>query len=81
VVGVDANPLAVELAWLKTRGTTSTERAQMIDRARAVALSADERRKRRAGATRRYGSEDVALFDPHVLLELDGLVSSLRPST
>ncbi len=27
----------------------------------------------RAGATRRYGPEDVALFAPHVLLEMDGL--------
>jgi hypothetical protein len=78
VQGVDANPLAIELSWLKTRGTTSDERAEILRAARAAAESADERRKRRAGATRRYGSEDVALFEPHVLLELDGLRAALR---
>src|SRR6185369_158100 len=41
--------------------------------ARRVAEHADERRQTRAGATRRYPEEDVALFSPHVLLELDGL--------
>ena len=34
--------------------------------------------KQKAGATHRYGSEDVALFEPHVLLELDGLRAALR---
>ncbi len=31
------------------------------------------RRKAKAGASRRYGREDTALFEPHVLMELDGL--------
>jgi len=78
VVGVDANPLAVELTWLKSRGTTAEERSSILTSGRSVARSADDRRKRRAGATRRYGPDDVALFDPHVLLELDGLQASLR---
>lgn len=78
VVGIDANPLAVELTWLKTRGSTSDERSQLLERAGSVVRSADERRKRRAGATHRYGPEDVALFEPHVLLELDGLRAALR---
>jgi SAM-dependent methyltransferase len=77
-VGIDANPLAVELAWLKTRGATSNERNDLLAAARAAAGEADERRKRRAGATRRYGPEDVALFEPHVLLELDGLREAVR---
>ncbi len=76
--GIDANPLAVELTWLKARGTTSQERAEILEGARAVARSAEERRRRRAGATHRYGAEDVALFDPHVLLELDGLRAAFR---
>jgi hypothetical protein len=42
-----------------------------------VAAFADERRQRRAGATRRYGPDDVAAFDPHVLLELDSLRSAI----
>jgi hypothetical protein len=78
VIGVDANPLAVELSWLKTRGSTQTERNELLGAARAVAESADERRARRAGATHRYGPDDVALFEPHVLLELDGLRAATR---
>jgi hypothetical protein len=78
VFGVDANPLAVELSWLKSRGTTAVERTSLLTSARSIAASADERRRQRAGATRRYPPEDVALFDPHVLLELDGLRAGCR---
>ena len=72
-IGTDANPLAVELAWWKARGTTEKERASILEAAQKVKAHAEKRRAARAGATRRYGPEDVALFDPHVLLELDGL--------
>lgn len=72
-IGVDANPLAVRLARLKVRGVAELERARLVAAAREVAAVADERRKARSGASRRYGPEDVALFDAHVLLELDGL--------
>ncbi len=72
-VGVDANPLAVRLSELKVRGVGEAERARLLDAARDTAAVADARRKARAGSSRRYGREDVALFDPHVLLELDGL--------
>lgn len=72
-LGVDANPLAVRLSRLKARGSTEPERARLLDAARAIAALADERRKARTGPTHRYPGEDVALFDPHVLLELDSL--------
>ena len=75
--GIDANPLAVELTWLKTRGSTEDERAAMRDAARIVAEHAEDRRRRKAGATHRYGREDASLFDPHVLMELDGLRAGL----
>lgn len=71
--GVDANPLAVRLARLKATTTTERQRATLVDWARKVAATADVRRKARAGASRRFPDADVALFDPHVLLELDGL--------
>jgi SAM-dependent methyltransferase len=76
-VGVDANPLAVRLAMLKARGVAEPKRAALLAGAEAVAAVAEERRKARAGATKRYGDKDVALFDPHVLLELDGLRAGL----
>ncbi len=72
-VGVDANPLAARLARLKTTPTTPEQRARWIEVAREVAAFADARRVARAGPTHRYGSADVALFAPHVLLEMDGL--------
>ena len=72
-IGTDLNPLAVRLARLKTTRTSDEERAAMVATARAVAAFADARRVRRAGATHRFPREDVDLFDPHVLLELDSL--------
>jgi hypothetical protein len=72
-IGVDANPLAIRLATLKARGVSAEERARLVEAARQVAAGADARRKARAGASRRYAHVDVALFAPHVLLELDSL--------
>lgn len=72
-IGVDANPLAVRLARLKASGSDEATRARLVALAREIAAFADERRKARAGASRPYGRDDVALFQPHVLLELDGL--------
>jgi hypothetical protein len=77
-VGTDLNPIAVRLATLKTtlQGASPSDIASceaLVAAAHEVAAFADERRKRRAGATHRYPSDDVAAFDPHVLLELDSL--------
>jgi hypothetical protein len=75
--GIDANPLAVELTWLKTRGSTEEERTALEQSTRIVVEHADDRRQRKAGATHRYGREDAELFEPHVLMELDGLQAGL----
>jgi hypothetical protein len=74
-VGTDLNPLAVRLAALKTSAAwhEPSRREALVGAARSVAAFADARRERRAGATRRYPPADVALFDPHVLLELDSI--------
>jgi hypothetical protein len=72
-VGTDLNPLAVRLSRLKTTAASAADRDAMRASAAAVAEFADARRTHRAGATRRYPPEDVAAFDPHVLLELDSL--------
>jgi len=72
-VGVDLNPLAVRLARVKTNPGDPSAREAIVAAARDVAAFADERRERRAGATRRYPPEDVASFEPHTLLELDSL--------
>lgn len=77
-VGTDLNPLAVRLARLKTRPFDADGRRSIVAHARAIAEWADARRLRRAGASRRYPREDVALFAPHVLLELDSLAVGIR---
>lgn len=77
-VGVDANPLAVRLARLKGRGTTPEERSRLILAAKEAAAFADARREAKSGPTRRYGREDVELFQPHVLLEMDGIRAGIE---
>jgi hypothetical protein len=72
-IGTDLNPLAVRLARSKTRPRSDEELEALVEHARACAELATERRKARAGATRRLPDEDVRVFDPHVLLELDSL--------
>lgn len=73
VRGTDLNPLAVRLATLKTTVRTAAELEALVATSREIAALADDRRTRRAGASRRYPREDVEAFDPHVLLELDSL--------
>ncbi len=73
VVGLDANPLAVALTSFKLRMAQTAERRQLLTLANGVAEMANSRRLSKAGPSRRYPPEDAGLFDPHVLLELDGL--------
>jgi DNA modification methylase len=77
-IGTDLNPLAVRLAACKTRPRTATELKHLTDRAAECAEFADARRKAKAGASRRFPREDVALFEPHVLLELDSLRAKIE---
>lgn len=77
-IGTDLNPLAVRLAHLKTTRFDAATRRSVTAKARAVAAFADSRRERRAGASHRYSREDVALFAPHVLLELDSLAAGIQ---
>ena len=75
--GLDINPLAVRLSKLKTTPLTNNELDHLVDTAHQVADFAHARRKGKAGASRRYGFEDVSLFEPHVLLELDSLAMGI----
>jgi len=77
-VGTDLNPLAVRLAACKTRLRTAAELAHLVERAADCATHADTRRKAKAGASRRLPREDVELFEPHVLLELDSLRAKIE---
>lgn len=77
VVGTDVNPLAIRLAKLKTRGVPAVERSAILEGAHWIARHVESRRRTRARVTRRYPDEDVRLFPPHVLLELDSLRDGL----
>lgn len=71
--GTDANPLAVRLSRLKAGTSAAPDREALVTWGQRIAQTADVRREARAGASRLFPDADVALFDPHVLLELDGL--------
>jgi len=72
-IGSDLNPIAVMLARAKTYPRTPEKTKALVAAARGVAAHAESRRKAKSGASRRLPQEDVSLFPPHVLLELDGL--------
>ncbi len=72
-IGTDLNPIAVMLARAKTFPRGPERTAALVDAARGVFDFAEKRRKAKAGATKRLPREDVAIFAPHVLLELDGI--------
>ena len=77
-LGYDVNPLSRELSWLKTLAPDDDWLLALSAEAARVAAHADERRKRKAGATQRYGEADRAQFAAHVLLELDGLRDGIQ---
>jgi DNA modification methylase len=73
-LGVDANPLAVELTRLKATAWPEASRAALVARAAAVAARSLDRVKKRA-RTRTRGDEydDPAHYQPHIFRELVGL--------
>ncbi len=77
-IGSDLNPIAVMLARSKTYPRTPEKTKALVEAARGVAAHAEARRKAKSGASRRLPQEDVSLFPPHVLLELDGLRSGIE---
>lgn len=83
-IGTDLNPIAVMLSRAKTFPHSPELTAALVRAAEGVAAFADERRKAKAGATRRLPPADLAAFAPHVLLELDGLragIAEAKPET
>lgn len=77
-LGTDLNPLAVMLARAKTHPRKPEALAALVTAAQEVAAFADARRKAKLGATRRLPQEDVSIFTPHVLLEMDGLRAGIE---
>ena len=76
--GLDINPIGVRLARLKSWGASEEFSERLAKAADRVMEISNERRERKAKPTRPYGREDRDLFDPHVLLELDGLRAGIE---
>ncbi|HEX8952741.1 MAG TPA: DNA methyltransferase, partial [Polyangia bacterium] len=72
--GVDANPLAVDLAALKATPVPAAARQRLVERATDVAQRSLERVKKRA-RTKTSGEEydDPSRYMPHIFRELVGL--------
>src|SRR5690606_27305605 len=77
-IGSDLNPLALELSWLKTLAPSGDALERLTAVAEQVAEYAHERRIAKAGPLRRYSKDAQRAFPPHVLLELDSLLSSTQ---
>jgi hypothetical protein len=77
-LGVDLNPLAIQLSLLKTQPPSAEQRDELMIAALRVAEHAEERRAAKAGPTRPYSAAERAEFEIHVLLELDGLASGIK---
>lgn len=71
--GSDLNPLAVELARLKSGGASPDFAAALQAAAGRVVAHAKARQKAELGPTHPYGRADRNEFATHVLLALDGL--------
>lgn len=76
-LGSDLNPLAVELAWLKSRGPTKKLVSDMVQAASRIAEVAEERRVTKSDPHRRYEAEDRDRYPIHVLLELDSIAHGI----
>lgn len=72
-IGTDLNPLAVMLAQTKCKGLSPYQQEELLRVAAELKAFADERRVAKAGPTHKYGPDERASFDVHVLLELDSL--------
>src|SRR6185503_21087472 len=73
-LGVDANPLGVAIAQVRTTVLGDEGRERLVAAAAAVAEESGERaRKRRRPEVPRWARGEIARFHAHVLFELLGL--------
>lgn len=77
-LGSDLNPLAVELAWLKSRGVTQKFGSDLVRAAERIGNKAEERRRARAEPFKRYDTEDRERYPIHILLELDSISHGIQ---
>ncbi len=76
-LGTDVNPLSVELVKFKTRPHSVADSDKWLAAAAGIAEFATARREERAKPIRLYAQAERAVFDPHMLLELDSLCAGI----
>ncbi|MEM1418676.1 MAG: DNA methyltransferase, partial [Myxococcota bacterium] len=76
--GVDLNPLALQLAGVKTRETTRADREGFQRALRSIAAASEERVRGRVEARAPLRGDDLRRYGPHVLKELAGLLEEIR---
>ncbi|MES1157523.1 MAG: DNA methyltransferase [Haliangium ochraceum] len=73
-VGVDASPLGVAIAQVRTTLLTDEQRAELVAEARRIAEEVGENaRRRRRPEVPAWGGKEFERFFPHVAFELFGL--------
>lgn len=77
-IGVDLNPLAARVAMVRADPPPAEIRAQLLARAREVALRSEERVRAREPVVARLPKPMLPLYVPHVLKELAGLLEEIR---
>ena len=79
-VGVDLNPLAPRVAWVRLDARPQAEREAFLALARDVAARSEERVRGRVPIRVDLPKKELAWFSPHVLKELGGLREEIRKS-
>jgi DNA modification methylase len=77
-IGVDLNPLAARVAMVRADPPPAEIRAQLLVRAKEVALRSEERVRAREPVVARLPKPMLPLYTPHVLKELAGLLEEIR---
>jgi hypothetical protein len=73
-IGIDASPLGVAIAGVRTNTLGAAGRARLTDEAARIAeLSGEQARKRKRPVIPAWSQNELTRFHPHVLLELLGL--------
>ena len=73
-LGIDASPLAVTIARVRSRARTAQWRQWLVDQARQIAETSGElAQKRRRPTVPRWAAGEFERFHPHVAFELLGL--------
>ncbi|MDW8246184.1 MAG: DNA methyltransferase [Sandaracinaceae bacterium] len=78
---MDINPLSPLLVRTKTRITTHLERKAFLERAQAIAARSFARIQERRFARAPLRPEHRALYAPHTLIELAGLLEEIRAAS